>query len=136
MGTVPGPAPQLPGVNPVRPPLQAPPPPPLGRQPAVGIPRGHPPAPARGGCGQQNYGRGRGRGRWGRKNTRSYPRGPRGGYESPSRPSSPCTPPDVPPVSSWTPVTVSPTVSPSTRVMLSPTLLSVLTWLAVSSPTT
>ena len=78
--TVPGPAPQLPGVNPVRPPLQAPPPPLLGRQPAVGIPRGHPPAPARGGCGQQNYGRGRGRGRWGRKNTRSYPRGPRGGY--------------------------------------------------------
>merc|ERR1712172_346926 len=42
----------------------------------------------------------------------------------------------VPPVSSWTPVTVSPTVSPSTRVMLSPTPLSVLTWLAVSSPTT
>merc|ERR1711884_887161 len=31
---------------------------------------------------------------------------------------------------------VSPTVSPSTRVMLSPTPLSVLTWLAVSSPTT
>merc|ERR1712030_238045 len=37
--TVHGPAPQLPGVNPVRPPLQAPPPPLLGRQPAVGIPR-------------------------------------------------------------------------------------------------
>merc|ERR1712174_118193 len=55
---------------------------------------------------------------------------------SPSRLSSPCTPPAVPPVSSWTPVTVSPTVSPSTRVMLSPTPLSVLTWLAVSSPTT
>merc|ERR1711988_2033438 len=54
----------------------------------------------------------------------------------PSRLSSPCTLPDVPPVSSWTPVTVSPTVSPSTRVMLSPTPLSVLTWLAVSSPTT
>merc|ERR1712037_910557 len=34
-----------------------------------------------------------------------------------------------------TPVTVSPTVSPSTRVTLSPTPLSVLTWLAVSSPT-
>merc|ERR1712137_925807 len=53
-----------------------------------------------------------------------------------SSPSSPCTPPDVPPVLSWTPVTVSPTVSPSTRVTLSPTPLSVLTWLAVSSPTT
>merc|ERR1712203_400013 len=37
---------------------------------------------------------------------------------------------------SWTPVTVSPTVSPSTRVTLSPTPSSVLTWLAVSSPTT
>merc|ERR1712095_152217 len=49
---------------------------------------------------------------------------------------SPCTPLDVPLVSSWTPVTVSPTVSPSTRVTLSPTPLSVLTWLAVSSPTT
>merc|ERR1712144_95181 len=34
----------------------------------------------------------------------------------------------VPPVSSWTPVTVSPTVSPSTRVTLSPTPSSVLTW--------
>merc|ERR1711971_337054 len=55
---------------------------------------------------------------------------------SPSRLCSPCTPPAVPPVSSWTPVTVSPTVSPSTRVTLSPTPSSVLTWLAVSSPTT
>merc|ERR1712032_1155629 len=55
---------------------------------------------------------------------------------SPSRLCSPCTPPAVPPVSSWTPVTVSPTVSPSTRVTLFPTPLSVLTWLAVSSPTT
>merc|ERR1712079_281237 len=55
---------------------------------------------------------------------------------SPSRPCSPCTPPAVLPVSSWTPVTVSPTVSPSTRVTLSPTPSSVLTWLAVSSPTT
>merc|ERR1712192_392135 len=45
-------------------------------------------------------------------------------------------PPAVPPVSSWTPVTVSPTASPSTRVTLSPTPSSVLTWLAVSSPTT
>jgi len=78
--TVPGPAPQLPGVNPVRPPLQAPPPPLLGRQPAVGIPRGYPPVPARGGRGQQNYGKQRGGGRWGRKNTRSYNRGPRGGF--------------------------------------------------------
>merc|ERR1712165_157476 len=42
----------------------------------------------------------------------------------------------VPPVSSWTPVTVSPTASPSTRVTLSPTPSSVWTWLAVSSPTT
>merc|ERR1712210_38360 len=49
---------------------------------------------------------------------------------------SPCTPLDVPLVSSWTPVTVSPMVSPSTRVTLSPTPSSVLTWLAVSSPTT
>merc|ERR1712010_210146 len=55
---------------------------------------------------------------------------------SPSRPFSPCTPPAVLPVSSWTPETVSPTVSPSTRVTLSPTPSSVLTWLAVSSPTT
>merc|ERR1719370_1104421 len=55
---------------------------------------------------------------------------------SPSRLCSPCTPPAVPPVLSWTPVTVSPTVSPSTRVTLSPTPPSVLPWLAVSSPTT
>merc|ERR1712154_218674 len=54
----------------------------------------------------------------------------------PSRLCSPCTPPAVPPVSSWTPVTVSPTVSPFTRVTLSPTPSSVGTWLAVSSPTT
>merc|ERR1712063_131548 len=54
---------------------------------------------------------------------------------SPSRLCSPCTPPAVPPVSSWTPETVSPTVSPSTRVTLSPTPSSVSTWLAVSSPT-
>merc|ERR1712110_1186894 len=47
-----------------------------------------------------------------------------------------CTPPAVPPVSSWTPAMVSPTVSPSTRVTLSPRPLSVLTWLDVSSPTT
>merc|ERR1719352_1435658 len=40
---------------------------------------------------------------------------------SPSRLCSPCTPPAVPPVSSWTPETVSPTVSPSTRVTLFPT---------------
>merc|ERR1711981_1362296 len=38
---------------------------------------------------------------------------------SPSRLCSPCTPLAVPLVSSWTPVTVSPTVSPSTRVVLS-----------------
>merc|ERR1712060_126654 len=55
---------------------------------------------------------------------------------SPSRLCSPCTPLAVPPVSSWTPATVPPTVSPSTRVTLSPTPLSVWTWLAVSSPTT
>merc|ERR1712079_376249 len=55
---------------------------------------------------------------------------------SPSRLSSPCTPLDVPPVLSWTPVTVSPTVSPSTRVTLSPTPSSVLILLDVSSPTT
>merc|ERR1711902_409586 len=40
---------------------------------------------------------------------------------SPSRLSSPCTPPAVPPVSSWTLVTVSPTLSPSTRATPSPT---------------
>merc|ERR1711899_552282 len=39
---------------------------------------------------------------------------------SPSRLCSPCTPLAVPPVSSWTPVTVSPTASPSTRVTPSP----------------
>merc|ERR1712179_889772 len=50
----------------------------------------------------------------------------------PSRPCSPCTLPDVPPESSWMPVTVSPTASPSTRVTLSPTPSSVWTWLAVS----
>merc|ERR1712029_598770 len=50
--------------------------------------------------------------------------------------SSPSTPPDVPLVSSWIPVTVSPTVSPSTRVMLSPTPLSALILLDVSTPTT
>merc|ERR1719213_1146745 len=55
---------------------------------------------------------------------------------SPSRPCSPCTPPAVPPVSSWTPVTVCPTLSPSTRATPSPTPSSVLTWLAVTSPTT
>merc|ERR1711862_160561 len=53
-----------------------------------------------------------------------------------SRLSSPCTLPDVPLVSSWIPVTVSPTVSPSTRVTRSPTPSSVLTLLDVSSPTT
>merc|ERR1712020_674381 len=42
---------------------------------------------------------------------------------SPSRLCSPCTPPSVPPVLSWTPVTVSPTVSPSTRVTLSPPIV-------------
>merc|ERR1712045_854009 len=52
---------------------------------------------------------------------------------SPSRLCSPCTPLDVPLVSSWTPVTVSPMVFPSTRVTLSPMPLSVLTWLAVTS---
>merc|ERR1712233_220690 len=55
---------------------------------------------------------------------------------SPSRLCSPCTPPAAPPVLSWTPATVSPTASQSTRVTLSPTPSSVLTWLAVSSPTT
>merc|ERR1712227_803789 len=53
-----------------------------------------------------------------------------------ARLSSPSTPPDVPLVSSWTLEMVSPTESPSTRVMLSPTPLSVSTWLDVSSPTT
>ena len=78
--TVPGLTPPLPGVNTVRPPLLQAPLPLLGRQPAVGIPRGNPPVPARGGRGPQNYGRQRGGGRWGRKNTRSYTRGPRGGF--------------------------------------------------------
>ena len=71
-----------PGVNLVRTPLinyQATPPL-LGRQPAVGQPRGLLPAPARGGRGPQNHGRQRGGGYRGRKNTRSYTRGPRGGY--------------------------------------------------------
>merc|ERR1712130_126332 len=45
----------------------------------------------------------------------------------PSRPCSPCTPLAVPPVSSWTPATVSPTVSPCMRVTLSPTPSSVIT---------
>merc|ERR1712107_339147 len=45
---------------------------------------------------------------------------------------SPCTPLAVPPVSSWTPVTVSPTASPSTRVTPFPTPSSVWTWLAAS----
>ena len=45
---------------------------------------------------------------------------------------SPYTPPAVPPVSSWTPVTVSPTASPSTRVMPFPMPSSVLILLAVS----
>merc|ERR1712004_322135 len=54
----------------------------------------------------------------------------------PSRLCSPCTPLAVPPVSSWTPATVSPTASPSTKVTLSPTPSSVWTWLAVSLPTT
>merc|ERR1712209_224246 len=55
---------------------------------------------------------------------------------SPSRPCSPCTPLAVPPASLWTLAMVSPTASPSTRVTPSPTPSSVLTWLAVSSPTT
>merc|ERR1712110_985012 len=45
-------------------------------------------------------------------------------------------PPVVPPVWSWTLVMVSPTTSPSTRVMLFPMPSSVWTRLAVSSPTT
>merc|ERR1712215_192243 len=71
--TVPGLAPPIPGVNTVRPPLltlQAPLPL-LGRQPAVGNPRGNPLVPTKGGRGPQNYGRQRGGGHWGRKNTRS-----------------------------------------------------------------
>merc|ERR1712180_483277 len=41
----------------------------------------------------------------------------------PSRPCSPSTPLAVPLASSWTPVTVCPTVSPSMKVMPSPTPL-------------
>ena len=40
--------------------------------------------------------------------------------------------PVVPPVWSWTPEMVSPTTSPSMRVMLSPMPSSVWTWLDVS----
>merc|ERR1712013_874792 len=54
----------------------------------------------------------------------------------PSRLSSPSMLLAVPLVLSWTLEMVSPTVSPSMKVMPSPTLLSVLTLLAVSSPTT
>merc|ERR1712080_200175 len=50
----------------------------------------------------------------------------------PSRSCSPCTPLDVPLVSSWTLVTVSPTVSLSMKVTLSLTPLSVWTWLDVN----
>merc|ERR1712156_826299 len=53
----------------------------------------------------------------------------------PSKPSFPSMPPVVPPVWSWTLVMVSPTTSPSMKVMLFPMPSSVLTWLAVSSPT-
>merc|ERR1711935_979745 len=52
---------------------------------------------------------------------------------SPSRLCSPCTPLAVPPVSSWTLVTVSPTVSPYMKVMPSPTPLFVSTWLSVAT---
>merc|ERR1711971_1307127 len=55
---------------------------------------------------------------------------------SPSRLSSPCTPLAVPPELCSTLVTVSPTLSPSMRVMLSPTPSSGSTWLAVTSLTT
>merc|ERR1719167_732200 len=54
----------------------------------------------------------------------------------PSRLSSPSMPLAVPLVSSWTLVMVSPTVSPSMKVMPFPMPLSVLTLLDVSSPTT
>merc|ERR1711944_395097 len=54
----------------------------------------------------------------------------------PSKLSFPSMPLVVPPVWSWTLVMVSPTTSPSMRVMLSPMPSSVWTWLAVSSPTT
>merc|ERR1712200_383907 len=54
----------------------------------------------------------------------------------PSKPSFPSMPLVVPPVWSWTLVMVSPTTSPSMKVMLFPMPSSVWTWLAVSSPTT
>ena len=77
-----GMAPPPPGVNLVRTPMvnfQATPPL-LGRQLAVGQPRGLLPAPARGGRGPHNQGRQRGGGYRSRKASRSYSRGPRGGY--------------------------------------------------------
>merc|ERR1711997_1076449 len=54
----------------------------------------------------------------------------------PSKLSFPSTLLDVPLVLSWTLVMVSPTPSPSMKVMLSHTPSSVWTWLDVSSPTT
>merc|ERR1719419_1691288 len=54
----------------------------------------------------------------------------------PSRLSSPFMPLDVPLVSSWTLVMVSPTESPSMKVMPFPMPSSVLTLLDVNSPTT
>ena len=80
--TIPGMAPPPPGVNVIRTPLLPLPAslPLLGRQPAVGNPRVPTPVPARGGRGLQNSGRQRGGYHRGRKNARSYPRGPRGGY--------------------------------------------------------
>merc|ERR1712198_708010 len=54
----------------------------------------------------------------------------------PSRLSSPFMPLDVPLVSSWTLVMVSPMESPSMKVMPFPMPLSVLTLLDVNSPTT
>merc|ERR1712002_1126049 len=80
---VPGMAPPPPGVNLVRTPMlnfQATPPLLLGRQLAVGQPRGLLPTPARGGRGPHNQGRQRGGGYRSRKASRSYSRGPRGGY--------------------------------------------------------
>ena len=80
--TVPGMAPPPPGVNIVRTPLvnyQATPPV-LGRQPGVGQPRGLLPAPPRFGSGPHNQGRQRGGGYRGRKASRSFSRGSRGGY--------------------------------------------------------
>merc|ERR1712002_1230980 len=80
---VPGLAPPPPGVNLVRTPMlnfQATPPLLLGRQLAVGQPRGLLPTPARGGRGPHNQGRQRGGGYRSRKASRSYSRGPRGGY--------------------------------------------------------